>query len=241
MSEPKRIAIMQPTYFPWLGYFAMMDRVSEFIFLDSVQFAARSWQQRNRIKTANGELMLTVPVSKKGKREQLISEVEIAYSSDFPDKHVKAVTMAYRRAPYFDKYAPDIFAVLEKKHLRLADMTIELIKHVQGLLGIQCRVLRSSELDVAGNKAELLAQICDSRGAQVYLSAPGSRDYIIESDAFSRRRIDVVYHEYLHPVYKQLYGEFAPYMAVVDVLMNEGPASADIIRGGITAPPTVRG
>ena len=85
------VAIMQPTYLPWIGYLAMIDRVDQFIYLDSVQFARRSWQQRNRIKTANGELMLTIPVSSKGRRDQLISETSVLWTSGFAPKHVRAI------------------------------------------------------------------------------------------------------------------------------------------------------
>ena len=72
-----KVAIMQPAYLPWLGYFSLMDQVDKFVILDTVQFARRSWQQRNRIKTADGINMLTVPVIKKGKYDQKINEVLI--------------------------------------------------------------------------------------------------------------------------------------------------------------------
>jgi aspartate/methionine/tyrosine aminotransferase len=71
-----RVAIMQPTYLPWAGYFGLMQSVDLFIILDSVQFAKRSWQQRNQIKTMNGPLWLTVPVSSKGKRDQFYGELK---------------------------------------------------------------------------------------------------------------------------------------------------------------------
>ena len=82
------IAIMQPTYLPWLGYFDLIDRSDILVFLDSVQFDKRSWQQRNRIKTPNGELMLTVPVLTKGKFDQKICDVMIDQSQNFEKKHL---------------------------------------------------------------------------------------------------------------------------------------------------------
>src|SRR3546814_6184157 len=95
------IAIMQPTYLPWIGYFGMIDRADIFVFLDSVQFARRSWQQRNRIKTANGPLMLTVPVHKKGARDQTIAEVRIDEQAQFPLTQMRAIEHALQKAPYF--------------------------------------------------------------------------------------------------------------------------------------------
>src|SRR3990167_8474438 len=85
------IAIMQPTYLPWMGYFDLMDQCDVFVLLDSVQFERRSWQQRNRIKTPQGELWLTVPVLSKGRREQKICQVEIDRSRDFQQKHIRTI------------------------------------------------------------------------------------------------------------------------------------------------------
>src|SRR3546814_12052867 len=92
---------MQPTYLPWIGYFGMIDRADIFVFLDPVQFARRSWQQRNRIKTANGPLMLTVPVHKQGARDQTISAVRIAEQAPFPLTQMPATEHALTPAPYF--------------------------------------------------------------------------------------------------------------------------------------------
>jgi hypothetical protein len=228
-----RAAIMQPTYLPWLGYFAMMDQVDVFVFLDSVQFNARSWQQRNRIKTAHGEQMLTVPVSKKGKRDQLISEVCIQTESSFVQDHKKAMQMSYSKAPFFAEYSRAIFSVLERGHTSLCDLNIDLIQAGCDSMGLQCKFLRSSELSCDGAKADLLVSICKAIGATTYLSAPGSRAYIEESTAFQDANIDVVYNDYHHPEYHQLYGEFLPYMAFVDLLFNTGPAAHEVLISGI--------
>lgn len=226
------IAIMQPTYLPWIGYFAMIDRVDTFVFLDSVQFARRSWQQRNRIKTANGPQMLTVPVHKKGARDQKIAEVTIDDQGHFADKHLRAIEHALAKAPHFDEHAAQLFAILQAGHERLVELNIELITWLTGAFGIESRFVRSSGLDVEGSKDELLADICRAFDATTYLSAPGSRAYIEASDAFERRGITVRYHDYDHPAYPQLYGTFAPYMSAIDLLFNVGPQSLDTLRSG---------
>jgi hypothetical protein len=179
---------------------------------------------------------LTIPVSKKGKRDQLINEVEIQYGGEFPNNHIKAITMAYSRAPYFAEYSPKVLAVLEKRPALLADFSIEMIETVNSLLGLECKLMRSSSLTASGSKADLLADICSQLGANVYLSAPASREYIELSDAFQTRGIDVVYNEYHHPQYHQLFGEFLPYMGVIDLLFNEGPRGLEVLRSGIREP-----
>lgn len=230
------IAIMQPTYLPWIGYLAMIDRVDRFVYLDSVQFARRSWQQRNRIKTASGESMLSVPVLSKGKREQTIAEAQVDWDSGFATKHVRTIESAYRSAPHFSQYFEPLKARLTEHAPSLADYTIRMIEFFCESFGIATPRERSSNLAAAGQKAELLAAICTELGASRYLSAPGSREYIEESDAFSRAGVAVVYHEYAHPTYPQGGGEFLPYMAAADLLFHcGGDDGLRIIRQGVAS------
>ena len=227
-----KVAIMQPTYLPWIGYFAMMDRVDQFVLLDNVQFEKRSWQQRNRIKTVNSIVWLTVPVVTKGKREQLIKDVLIEKSGCFQDKHIKSITLNYKKSLYFDIYSNDLFEILNKGHIKLPELTIELIKKIKVMLGITTKLICSSELDVDGTKAELIAGICEELNATEYLSSPGSEEYINESDSFLKRNIPVNYHRFNNIEYKQNWGEFVPYISVIDLLFNMGSDSLNIIRKG---------
>lgn len=226
------VAIMQPTYLPWLGYFALMDRVDIFVFLDSVQFERRSWQQRNRIKTAQGIQMLTVPVLTKGRRDQHIADVMIDVTAGFAEKHVRAIANAYAAAPHRDPYMPELIEILRKGHDHLAALNVDVIQWVAERLGIDTECISSSTLRAAGKKADYLADICDKIGASTYVSPPGSRGYLDKSDAFDRLGIPVVYNEYKHPTYPQLHGEFLDYLSVVDLLFNVGTDSLRVIRGG---------
>lgn len=226
------VAIMQPTYLPWLGYFALMDRVDTFVYLDSVQFARRSWQQRNRIKSADGEVMLTVPVVKKGLRNQRIAEVEIIYGPEFPRRHIDILTTNYRRAAFYDAHAPALYDVLQAGHRKLADLTIAICEWLAEVFGIAARRIRSVTLDSAGAKADLLVHLCRQVGATRYISPVGSHDYLADSDAFAKAGIELRYHGYEHPIYPQLFGPFLPFMGAVDLLFNVGPESISVIRSG---------
>src|SRR5216684_6490113 len=106
-----KVAISQPTYLPWLGYFDLMDQVDVFVLLDDVQFEKQSWQQRNRIKTPVGLQWLTVPVIFKGRFGQLIKDVEIR-DPDFWRNHFRAIELNYRRSPFFDHYAEELRSCL---------------------------------------------------------------------------------------------------------------------------------
>lgn len=226
------IAIMQPTYLPWCGYFALMDRVDKFVILDSVQFAHRSWQQRNQIKTANGPLMLTVPVRVKHRREQHIDQVEIEYPGYFPKKHIRSIEVNYRHAPYFHKYGPELTALLEKHHSHLADMTIEIIDWLRQAFGITTPLIKASGLAVDGHKADLLASICHAVGADHYVSPPGSRVYLCKSSTLAEAGIGLSYHGYHNPPYPQQFGPFMPFCSAIDLLFHMGPESLAVLRAG---------
>ncbi len=223
---------MQPTYLPWMGYFDLMDQADIFVFLDSVQFDKRSWQQRNRIKSPRGELMLTVPVLTKGRFSQRICDVEIDASAHFYKEHFKSIKLNYAKAKHFQEYSQKLEEVFERRHELLADMTIEIILWLKNELGIKTEFIRSSTLDVNDAKAGLLVKICQAVGADEYLSPLKSRDYIGEGELFAKNKIKLSYHQYNHPQYTQLFGEFVSHLAAIDVLFNAGHECLSIIRSG---------
>ena len=224
--------VMQPTYLPWLGYFDLIDQADRFVLLDSVQFNTRSWQQRNRIRSREGERWLTVPVLTRHRRRQLISEVEIDGTRDFARSHLKTLAMAYSKAPYFHDYYEGLSTVLNGSERLLANLNISLIRWLCSLLGVEREIVRSSELDVTGTKAELLVACCGVVGADRYLSPEGSRSYIEDDKLFRERGIELTYHRYNHPNYPQSSGPFVSHLSVLDLLFNVGPYSGAVIRQG---------
>jgi hypothetical protein len=230
-----KIAITQPTYLPWMGYFDLIDQVDCFVILDSVQFEKQSWQQRNRIKTPAGLQWLTVPVVFRGLLGQRIQDVEIR-TSDFVEKHLRAIELNYRRSPHFDLYFPQLAEILRmsgKDGLALVDLNICLIERLCGWLGIEKRFLRSSDLGESGKRCELLVNLCRRLNADFYFSALGSAGYLLEElERFSASGIQVGFQNYQHPQYSQLFPPFCPYASALDLVFNEGAGSMEIIRSG---------
>ena len=220
-----KVAIMQPTYLPWIGYFALMKSVDIFIILDSVQFSKRSWQQRNQIKTESGPKWLTVPVISKGKRDQLISDVQIDYSAKFPESHINLIKQNYMKSKFFNNYSEDLFNIFRKKHKNLSSISIDLILLIRDLLNIETTIKYSSDFLTEGSKDELLAELCMHVGATEYISPPGSKVYLDDSNSFIKRNIPVKYFDYKHPNYPQSHGDFIQYMSVIDLLFSCGPES----------------
>jgi hypothetical protein len=227
-------AIMQPTYLPWCGYMALIESVDEFVLLDTVQFAKRSWQQRNQIKTRNGPLWLTVPVVSKGLRNQKICDVKIDTERDFPQRHIRTIELNLSKTPFFYNYTNELVKILESNYDHLLMLTKELIIWLCKSLNINTRLRLASELDVSGSKADLLASICKRLGADTYLSPPGSKSYLDQTNVLENNNIELSYFNYIHPTYQQMYGEFMPYMSIIDLLFNCGPKSKAILLSGNT-------
>ena len=198
-----RVAVLQPTYLPWMGYFGMMNEADTFVFYDDVQFSVQSWQQRNKIKTAQGWIWLTVPVVRQfGSR---INDTRINNSTNWNKKHWESIRQSYGKAPFFEKYAPIFEEVYENRWEYLADLNVALIKKITKILGLKTKFIVSSELDSEGAKTERLLDILEKIGADEYVSGPGAKDYI-EVNAFKENNIKLYWYEYQHPVYPQIRG-----------------------------------
>ncbi len=233
-----RIAIAQPTYLPWLGYFDLLDQVDHFVLLDSVQFERQSWQQRNRIKTPQGLAWLTVPVVFRGRLSQTIAEVNIRVP-DFWHDHLRAIELNYRRAPFFNRYFHELSNRIEllASSLSLPCVTVSLLRWFAEVMGITTPMVRASELGVRGKRTELLAEICVSLGASAYLSPFGASEYLLdELQILTGRGIEVSFHNYVHPIYRQMFPPFQPYACILDLLFNEGENALEIIRSGRRQP-----
>jgi WbqC-like protein family len=230
-----RAAIMQPAYLPWIGYFDLMDQVDEFVLLDSVAFSHQSWQHRNRIRTAEGLLMLTIPVATSGRQGQLISEVEIDRRHRFETKHIGSIQGAYSRAPYGSQY---IEAVAELIRVgasggRLVDLTVPIIELMANQLGVTTPIRSSSGLGVSGERSDRLVEICNAVGADTYLSPRGAAEYLdVDAAVFVAAGIEVGIQEYEHPTYSQLHEPFISHASSLDLLCNVGPESLAVLRQG---------
>lgn len=229
-------AIMQPTYLPWIGYFALMDMADAFVFLDDVQLSKQSWQTRNRIKGESGkELMLTVPIRHAG--EQPIKDVEID-GTHWIAKHLKSFQQNYRKAPCFAEAAEIYQGVLENTPGKLCDLNIALIAALAARLNIAPRVVRSSEIaEKSADRRDRLVDICKTVGADTYLSPAGAAGYLSEDGGeaqFAAHGMSLLYQRYEHPVYPQINGAFLSHMCVLDLVANVGCAEAGrVIRSGI--------
>lgn len=229
-----RIAtISQPRYVPYLGYFHRIALSDVFVVLDTVQFKAREWDRRNKIRVSQnqGWAWLTVPV-RQAPRETVISQIRIDNDQHWQERHWKTLVSSYKRAPYFDSYERALRDFYTRPYELIRDLNVDMTRYFCECLGISTEVILASDLQVTGKSTDLLIDLCRAVHADTYWSGTDGRRYIDE-DKFARTSISLMYQDYEHPVYKQVHGQpFLPYMGIVDLLFNCGPHSFNILLSG---------
>ena len=223
------VAVHQPQYLPWLGYFDKIDKADVFVLLDTVQFKKNEWQNRNKIKTAQGWQWLTVPVMYK--YPQQINEVPINNRVNWQHKHRQALVSNYRKAPYFDVVAAVLDEVLSSPLEYIAQLNVEVVRRLVQMLGIKTQIYVASELgEFPQDPDERLVALSRHFGAGTYLAGIGGREYM-NLDTYKEWGVEVIFQDFQHPVYNQLFGDFEPFMSIVDLLSNHGDKSLTILRG----------
>ncbi len=224
------VGIHQPNYIPGISYFCKILYSDIFILLDSVQFSKGNWTNRNRIKSAGGELMLTVPIKTGGKGFQAISEIEISNRTDWGKKHLRSLQQNYRKSAYFQEFMPLLEEIYDREWTRLSELNIHIIKRICAVLDLKTEFLVSSAMGQENLKStDLLAALCRDVGGDVYLSGAGGRKYM-ELEKFSRNGLQVRFMEFQAAPYRQQFGEFIPNLSMVDLLFNEGTGARQILQ-----------
>lgn len=210
----------QPAYLPWLGYFEKIARSDVFVYLDTVQFEKNSFINRNQIKTPQGAMWLTIPVKTKGHTSSSLRTTEIDDTQPWRTKHLKSIEMNYRKAPRFEECFPKIETLIRMPERNLANYCFYQLQFWLKELAIETHLVRSSELSIVSAKSELVLDLCQHFSADHYFSGTLGRDYLIEDD-FKQAHISVEYQKFEPFIYPQLWGDFVPYLSILDFYMND--------------------
>lgn len=224
----------QPNYLPYLGFFEKIARADAFLMVDTVQFVKRGpfgWMHRNRIRTPEGWMWLSLPVKTHGKFHQPIHEAELDNRLPWRRKHHRSIAFAYARAPHFADHEAFLEELYGREWDRLAPLCEEVIRYLIGAFGLKAEILRLSDQPVEGKGTELIINFCKALGAEAYISGVHGKDYL-DTAAFEAAGIRLIFQEFEHPVYRQCHpGEFIPDLAAIDLLFNMGPESHSILMG----------
>jgi len=228
------VAIHQPHFIPWLGYLHRMARADLFVVLDHVQFERRNYQNRSQIRIDGEARWLTVPVVQNSQKERIIDKEVDNRDSARPwgRNHFATLRHAYREAGYFSTYAPVLKKIFETPWNRLVDLDAAVLDFLRDAYAIHTPLMKSSELNVAGAKADLILNLCRAVKADALLAGfGGSRGYL-DCDAFARHGIEIKHHQFTHPAHRQCgAAPFIPGLAGVDLLFNAGPQSRALLMG----------
>jgi hypothetical protein len=229
-----KVAIHQPCFAPWLGYLDRMKQSDLFVVLDHVQFERRNYQNRTQIRMDDEARWLTVPVVQLSQKERIIEKRVDNPPADverwWGPKAFQTLRYAYRKAPYFDRYAERIQQILETRYDRLVDLNHDMLHYIRECFAIDTPLVRSSELPVEGQRSGLLLNLCREIGATTFLGGMGGSRQYLEQDAFAAAGVGVEWQRFAHPRYVQCGSTtFVPGLTALDALFNCGPDAASLL------------
>jgi len=215
----KTVVIHQPDFLPYLGFFHRLLSADKFVILDDVQFLRRGWHHRDKIKSQNGETWLTVGL-KKTSQNSKINEMQLNNES-WRENHLNLISQNYKKAIYFDEIYPYLHDLYLGTYTALIDFNVAGIKMLMKLFSINIGLSYSSEHSLISKSNQLLVDILTNENSTHYLSGTGAQDYF-EEKPFIEKDIKVIWQEFTHPIYPQLYGGFIPNLSSIDLLFNCG-------------------
>ena len=228
----KTLAIIQPFYIPWKGYFDIINDSDEFILYGDVRYTEHSWLNRNQVKTPNGVQWITIPVRTKGRYEQIIYTAELV-DSKWAKKHFNTIQSFYSKAPFWKTYKEILneLYILAEKETHICKINELFLREICKLLGITTKIKLSKEYPLTSGKTEKLIDMCLQAKATRYISGSIAKDYI-DSTQFGAAGIELVWKDYSgYPEYPQLHGEFTHGVSILDVLLNTGENAPYYIWG----------
>lgn len=237
----KIISGHQPVYLPWLGLIHKASLADVFIFMDDVQYLTQDWNNRNKIKTTQGQTSwLTVPVDLKKSPSKNLKDIFIK-QENVPDKkkwsarHWATLQSNYGKAPYFKEYKQFFeWLYFEMKWEKLSELNLAILEQAFKWFKIEAELLIASEQNFKGVKSDLVLEHGIRYSADVVVTGTLGKNYI-KVENFHEKNINVVFQDYKHPVYEQRFGEFVSHLSFVDLLFHHGPHSREIcLQGNIT-------
>lgn len=220
------VAIHQPNFIPWLGFFNKLIKADKFILLDDAQFPKKggTWTNRTLISLNNERHWLTVPINRNYKGYCRVDEIKIINDNIWKKKILKTIKNSYSKCSYFDLIYSDLSKIILKDHNFLFELNIQILEWLFNLLEIdESKIYFSSNFDVKSTSTQRLIDLTKSLGSQTYLSGDGSSEYI-DKNLFDYEKIDLKFTNYNQPTYSQypFNNSFLTGLSVIDCLFNIG-------------------
>ncbi len=229
-----KLAIHQPHYFPWIGYFDKMAKVDRFVLMDEVQLANKSYMVRNSFLQRNGQLTyLTIPCEKKGYREKGYNEIKLIPGDTWQKQHMQFFETTFKYSPFKSEVLDRISPVFTKEYEYIADATEDSIRICMDMLDIKTETVKQSELDYdrdrwdelesSERKSNNILDMCLSEQADAYMTGTGASLRFLDRDIFGEANVKLAIQSFDHPHYEQRFSEeFVEGISILDMFFNIG-------------------
>jgi hypothetical protein len=222
----KVVAIHQPNFLPWLGFFDKIARADVFVFMDNVQFPKKggTWTNRVKLLVSGKENWITAPIDRRYHGVRMINEMKLNNEIPWRDKILKTIQTNYSKAPFYNEIYPHLFNLINNPTDNLSEYNIKAIYTFSRSIGLDVsKMVFGSSLEVGGNATDLIISIVRAVEGTSYMAGGGADGYQ-EDEKFADADIELIYQNFQHPVYAQFNStEFVPGLSIVDALMNLGP------------------
>jgi len=226
------ISILQPAYLPWFVYFERIYKSDIHVMLDHVQIERNtktSFTNRNKLRNDRECFWITVPIKYENIKTS-INQVRIDNSRDWKKKHLSSFIYNYKKAPFFDNHFEWLKKFYSQNWEYLMPMLDYSLEYLISFLKIKTKIIKSSDMNITGNKNLLIINICKSLGATKYISGPFGKNYL-NLDDFKKFKIEVEFQNFFHPKYSQIQKNFISNLSIFDLILNHGSRSIEIING----------
>lgn len=226
------VAAHQPHYMPWLGYLDKLAKADLFVIMDDLQYEAQNFQNRQRIKLAGGAQWVTVPLER-GNQADRICDKRIENGGSVRQHWQRRTWLTlennYRRAPYWERYADELRSIYAQTWVSLLELDMKMLDLARRWLSIDTPIVRASKLNLRGHKTDRLIDMCRKVDARCYLSGGGGSTDYLDVERMGRAGLGVIWQHFNHPRYLQRHDAFVSHLGFVDLVLNCGPDSRDIL------------
>ncbi len=214
-----KLAIMQPYFFPYIGYFQLVNAVNKFVFFDDANFITRGWIQRNKFLIGGEPRLVGIPL-KNASQNKLICDVEVDDAQPWREKFLRTIELAYRKAPQFATVFPLVAKIATSGETKIATLAAMSVKAVAEFLGFTTEFVATSRIyrNQILKAEHRILDICQREQATDYVNPIGGRELYRRCD-FATRNIRLHFLEAKPLTYQQFNGHFTPWLSTIDALM----------------------
>ena len=214
-----KIGIMQPYFFPYIGYWQLINAVDKYVIYDDVNYIKGGWINRNRILIKDEPSFINLKMNGSSPNK-LIKEIHVSNDNRWKNKLLKSIELSYRKAPFFEMSFPIIEEIINHDEVNLSLYLENLIKRIAEYLEMNTEFVLSSniEKDNSLKGQDKVIEICKSLGAKEYYNAIGGVE-LYSAENFNSYGIELKFLRTEYIEYKQFKNDFSPYLSIIDVMM----------------------